>query len=228
MDHSEYNNNNSSNFNDDWEDKEGDFLWTEKEWQTQLTKSAEAINHFMLLYKHLKHSSAPQLPILNDELTWDNDYFNQIQRAADGSFLDLDSEKDDEEVLFTQPPFIALRGIFLYICDTWETFIRNYEQPLSGTIVSILLNVAKETEIQALFMFQAFEAGEFSLVNICSKRALFLLNRLFDCLNALRIHPQKAASLDNVCQAISTACFDAREVILKVKTFCSKAVQDIE
>lgn len=206
---------------EDWEENlDGAVSWSEKNWQLLLIQSSEECRKFAKIYERLSDKNNA-FGVLSDTLEWSKTPLNTCE-------VSLPNKEDSEynemaaSSIFSQPAYIALRGLFLYVHQIWERLINHPQSKGFLALIPTALHTLKEVEVQALLTLYAIETNESGLLSAISKRTLFFLNRTFEALQTLAQSSNKPATFDEDYIKIKNALFEIRHIILQLKELTQK------
>ena len=219
---------NSENQNDgEWDDR-GEVAWSEGDWNRYLTHCKIELSNFLKLYESSSRESG-HLDEIARQMGWDvSDWYNKEGFAEDELTEFLPSLEDTEEdfencepyTLHRHPVYIVSKGLFLWLRNSFESFLKDSCQQISAQATWNYASVLQNAEHQAIMGTQALDMADYSLAICHFKRALAAINL---CMSTLvEILPQKNSASDNAKYRDETNArlFDLREVYLRIIGEC--------
>ena len=198
------------NFDNDYSfDDEGDFFntWSEKDWKQYITKNDLQVSLFLSLFvssrnivNHLDHIAV--------QMGW--------AQNQEGSFPQKFFRDHQPNTIHTHPVLTITRGLYHFLSKNWEIFLessKTTDVKLCWTYAQLL----NHGERNALLGIACMNAGDESLAVCHFKNALQILNFTMDLIQKI---PKETLKANVIFHDALTACFDLREVWIKVMESC--------
>ncbi len=230
---------NSPNFDNssdnDWDGGRGELEWTERHWKLFLQDADAEVTRFLKIYQSL-HDSSQRLDKTAQVMGWDseewsNDYDLSDEARIDWISIDLeaDDEEDEEEMddiedndpytIHKHPLYVTTRSLFLILNHHWQVMLSEF---VNSTEVMDSFRFAeglRKGETNAIMGIHALEMGDYNLVVCHLQRALDGLNASFGIFQGV-VNESDEEIGPHFKQEVAAACFDLRELWLRVIREC--------
>ncbi|UPA28323.1 MAG: hypothetical protein LW808_003400 [Verrucomicrobiota bacterium] len=201
-----------SDFDDAYRfDDEEDFnaTWSEKDWKQYIAKNDLQVSLFLNLFvssrnivNHMDHIAL--------QMGW-------VKGEDDASFVKkIFHDAKEPNTIHTHPVTTITRGLYHFLTKNWEIYLessKTTDVKLCWTYAQLLNN----GERSALFGISCMDAGDDFLAVCHFKNALQILNLTMDIIQKI---PKETLKINVVFHDALIACFDLREVWIKVMESC--------
>lgn len=201
------------NFDDDYNfDDDPDFnnLWSEKDWKQYISKNDLQVSLFLNLFvssrnivNHLDHIAA--------QLGWTN---SDTHSFPQNFFRD-----HQPNTIHSHPVSTVTRGLYHFLAKNWEIYLESSKT----TDIKLCWNYAQllnHGERNALLAIACMNAGDEALAVCHFKNALQILNLTMDLIQKI---PKETLKINVLFHDALIACFDLREVWIKVMESCKNS-----
>lgn len=201
-----------SDFDDAYRfDDEEDFnaTWSEKDWKQYIAKNDLQVSLFLNLFvssrnivNHMDHIAL--------QMGW-------VKAEDDTAFIKkIFHNAKEPNTIHTHPVTTITRGLYHFLTKNWEIYLessKTSDVKLCWTYAQLLNN----GERSALFGISCMDAGDDFLAVCHFKNALQILNLTMDVLQKI---PKENLKTNVIFHDALIACFDLREVWIKVMESC--------
>lgn len=189
--------------------------WSEKDWKLYIEKADLQISLFLNLFvssrnivNHLDHIAT--------QMGWaKSDTNNSLIRK-------LFSDRKDPTTIHTHPVTTVTRGLYHFLMKNWEIYL-NTSQTTDVKLCWDYAQLLNNGERNALLGISCMNAGDDALAICHFKNALQILNFTMDLIQKI---PKETLKINVIFHDALTACFDLREVWIKVMESCKNQDSD--
>ncbi|MDR0351735.1 MAG: hypothetical protein LBH49_03790 [Puniceicoccales bacterium] len=201
---------------DDFDDEVDSVEWSEIEWRKYLSKIDGDISLFLRLFIETRNIMN-HMEIIASQMGWIRQSGNFV-----GSLSQI-GEKDPY-TLHRQPVMIVTRALYCFLAKNWELFMSEHKSP-DPQLCWVYGRILNAGERDAILALASMDAGDDNLALCHFKSALKSINYTMDIIQRLKAIRLKCSVL---LEDAIIACFDLREVWLKVMDSCRNECDDDE
>lgn len=215
-----------SNFDSDggsenqW-DERGELAWNEFDWERYLREQDEAIQRYLRFYDGCK-DPVDRIDTVAEKMNWGQDDWSDDGDTVETDDAEAAEEPDDVYTLHKNPIFIATKGIYLSLHQSWLPLASdpaNVPQPLAVALLASL-HRGEEQAVQAI---HALDFGDYAMAVSLFKRALGALNGSLALVNDDLM--TRTRLLQAWREEALPRLFDLREVWLRVIAECREELE---
>jgi hypothetical protein len=206
-----------SDFENEYDFSDEDFFndhWSEKDWKLYLEKADLQVSLFLNLFissrnivNHMEHIAL--------QMGW--------SKGTEGKFPDnFFRSKSSPETIHTHPVTTVTRGLYQFLSKNWEIFLES-SKTTDIKLCWLYAQLLNSGERNALYAISCMNAGDASLAVCHFKNALQILNFTMEMIQKI---PKNSLKINVVFQDALIACFDLREIWIRVMESCKNPEED--
>jgi hypothetical protein len=190
--------------------------WSEKDWKLYLEKADLQVSLFLNLFvssrnivNHMEHIAI--------QMGW----IKKGRESFPGNFF---RSKNDPDTIHTHPVTTVTRGLYHFLSKNWEIYLES-SKTADIKLCWLYAQLLNNGERNALYGISCMNAGDESLAICHFKNALQILNFTMDLIQKIS---KDTLKINIIFHDALVACFDLREVWLKVMESCKNPEENEE